>query len=94
MKNQNYLSLCQLASRSVWLDYIQRNILENGGAARMIVTDKLAEMTSNYTIFEKEINEYNDYKEKISELFRYEVSAIRIYETLVFEDIQHAADLL
>lgn len=83
----------RILSQSVWLSYIQRNILENGGVTRMIVTAELAGMTSNPTIFEKEINQHNGYKEEISEILRNGVSAIKIYETLAFEVVQLAADL-
>ncbi|MDH5422437.1 MAG: transaldolase, partial [Acidimicrobiia bacterium] len=44
----------QLAAQgqSVWLDYIRRDMLENGDMAAM-VADGLRGMTSNPSIFEK-----------------------------------------
>jgi transaldolase len=41
------------AGQSVWLDYIDRTILENGALTRQIADDALTGMTSNPTIFEK-----------------------------------------
>lgn len=89
----NLLQEIKALGQSIWLDYIQRNILENGEVSRMIVKDGLAGMTSNPTFFEKAINEHDDYNEAISELSRRGKSAIEIYESLTFEDVQHAADL-
>lgn len=89
----NPLQEIKTLGQSVWLDYIQRNILENGEIVRMIEKDGLAGMTSNPTIFEKAINEHDDYDEVISELSRSGSSAKEIYEVLTIEDVQHAADL-
>ena len=89
----NPLQEIKALGQSVWLDYIQRDILENGEVARMIEKDGLAGMTSNPTIFEKAINEHDDYDEAISELARSGISAKETYEVLTIEDVQHAADL-
>ncbi len=43
----NPLQEIKILGQSVWLDYIQRDILENGEVARMIEKDGLADMTSN-----------------------------------------------
>jgi len=45
----NPLQQVKALGQSVWLDYIQRDILENGEVARMIEKDGLAGMTSNPT---------------------------------------------
>lgn len=66
----NPLQEIKALGQSVWLDYIQRDILDNGEVARMIETDGLAGMTSNPTIFEKSITEHDDYDEAISSLAR------------------------
>jgi transaldolase len=89
----NPLQEIKILGQSVWLDYIQRDTLENGEVARMIEKDGLAGMTSNPSIFEKAINEHDDYDEAISELTRSGISTKEIYETLTFEDVRHAADL-
>jgi transaldolase len=89
----NPLQEIKILGQSVWLDYIQRDILENGEVARMIEKDGLAGMTSNPSIFEKAIDEHDDYDEAISELARSGISAKEIYEVLTIEDVQHAADL-
>ena len=64
----NSLQQIRTLGQSIWLDYMQRNILKNGEIARMIKEDRLAGMTSNPAIFEQAINEHNDYDEVISKL--------------------------
>lgn len=91
--NINPLQKIKALGQSIWLDYIQRNILENGELVRMIEEDGLAGMTSNPAIFEKAINEHDDYHEAISRLIHSGFSATEIYESLAIEDVQHAADL-
>lgn len=89
----NPLQEIKKLGQSVWLDYIQRNMLENGEVARMIAADGLAGMTSNPTIFEKAIIEHDDYDDAVSKLIRHGFGAMEIYETLTLEDVRHAADL-
>lgn len=59
----------------------------------MIETDGLAGMISNPAIFEKAINEHDDYDEAIAALALKGLSAKKIYEALAIEDAQKAADL-
>ena len=42
--------------QSIWLDYIDRGLLANGGLARLIDHDGLAGVTSNPAIFEQAID--------------------------------------
>lgn len=93
MKTTNPLQKLKTLGQSVWLDYIQRGILDNGEIAGMIENDGLAGITSNPAIFEKAINEHSDYEQAITSLARNGVGASEIYEMLVIEDVQHAADL-
>lgn len=89
----NPLQQIKKLGQSVWLDYIQRNMLDNGEVARMITADGLAGMTSNPAIFEKAIIEHDDYDEAVSKLVRDGFGAMEIYETVTSEDVRHAADL-
>ncbi len=89
----NSLQQTKALGQSIWLDYMQRNILKSGEITRMIKEDGLAGMTSNPAIFEKAINEHSDYDEAISELAHRGVNTKDIYETLALEDVRWAADL-
>jgi transaldolase len=79
--------------QSVWLDYIHRGILRSGEFARL-VQDGISGVTSNPTIFEKAITGSADYDDALAKLVAEGKSAEQIYEVLITEDIQAAADVL
>jgi len=79
--------------QSVWLDYIQRNLIENGELERMIREDGLAGVTSNPAIFEKAMSSGPEYTAPVRELARRGLPAAALIETLTLEDIGLAADL-
>jgi transaldolase len=89
----NPLQQLKALGQSVWLDYIQRDILRNGEVASMIEKDGLAGMTSNPTIFEKAITGHDDYDDVILSLTHRGAPAREIYEVLSLDDVRHAADL-
>jgi len=90
--------LMQLHSlgQSVWLDYIQRDLLRSGTLARMIRDDGVRGITSNPTIFEKAINGSAEYDDAVIKLMENNprVSSRDVFYSLAIEDIQGAADLL
>ena len=77
--------------QSVWLDYIDRPLLETGKLAAMI-DDGLRGMTSNPSIFNNAIGASADYDEKIRELKAVGKTTFEIYDELTVKDIQDAAD--
>lgn len=79
--------------QSVWLDYIQRDLIENGGLERLIREDGLAGVTSNPAIFEKAIANGHEYQVPIRELACRGLTAAALYEALALEDVARAADL-
>ena len=78
--------------QSIWLDYIRRDLMANGGLRRLIEDDGLRGMTSNPSIFEKAIAESHDYDEDIKALALKGEGVKAIYETLSQRDVQSAAD--
>ncbi|MGD0024379.1 MAG: bifunctional transaldolase/phosoglucose isomerase [Xanthobacteraceae bacterium] len=81
--------------QSVWLDFLSREIIENGELHRLIQQDGLAGITSNPSIFEKAIGESNAYDADIARLVgKGETSINTIYERLTTADIAAAADIL
>ena len=78
--------------QSVWLDYISREILEDG-TLKNYISIGVRGVTSNPTIFEKAINGSQDYDEEMKELISNDKSAKEIYDSLVLKDISAAADL-
>jgi transaldolase len=80
--------------QSIWLDYIQRGMLDSGELARLIEQDGLAGVTSNPAIFEKAIAHHDDYDAAIADLKAHGADAQQAYEELAIDDVRHAADLL
>ena len=79
----------------VWLDFIRRDLLIEGGLARLIEEDGVTGVTSNPAIFEQAIGGSSEYDAKIRGLLESGQADINsIYEALVFEDIRLAADAL
>ena len=81
--------------QSVWLDFLSREIIENGRLKRLIDEDGLAGITSNPSIFEKAIGETNSYDEEIKRRAGEDGASVSaIYEAIATADIADAADML
>lgn len=87
--------LLQLKSlgQSVWLDFLSRQLLTSGALARLIKEDGLAGVTSNPAIFKEAMADTPDYDDAIRALTQAHKRVEEIYQALVVEDIQRAADL-
>jgi transaldolase / glucose-6-phosphate isomerase len=91
----NRLHALEAEGQAVWLDYLDRSFLAEGGFARLIEQDGVTGVTSNPSIFEKAIGHGNEYDEDIAALVREgEPSLTQIYEHLAITDIQAATDAL
>ncbi len=90
--NANPLVMIQKFGQSVWLDYIQREMLTSGELKRLIEEDGLRGVTSNPAIFEKAIVGSDNYDAAIHSLDREGKGTKEIYEILTVEDVRHAAD--
>lgn len=83
------------AGQAPWLDYLHRNILENGELERRIREDGLRGLTSNPAIFEKAIGEGNAYDEVLGKaMAKGDADVVELYEHLAIADIQRAADIM
>ncbi|MDY0169336.1 MAG: transaldolase [Thermoguttaceae bacterium] len=89
----NPLQSLAALGQSVWLDYIQRRLIESGDLKRMIDEDGLRGMTSNPAIFEKAITGSHDYDDDIRRLAGEGNDVASIYEALSVRDVQDAADV-
>jgi len=88
------LGRLEALGQSVWLDYIQRALLTDGGLARLIADDGVTGVTSNPAIFERAISSHDEYDGAIARLAAAGADVLAIYETLAIEDVGRAADLL
>src|SRR6202522_2229429 len=94
-KAANPLVQLQTFGQSIWLDYIRRDLLQDGELQRLITEDGLRGMTSNPAIFEKAIAGSTQYQDFLDSLAgRTDLDAKGRYELLAIRDIQDAADLL
>jgi transaldolase len=93
MPETNPLHQLHPLGQSVWLDYIRREILENGELEAMIARYDLRGVTSNPSIFEEAIAKSDDYDGAMEELAADGADASRAYETLAVQDIRRACDL-
>jgi transaldolase len=91
--NNNPLRKLEALGQSVWLDYIRKDMIENGELRRLIEDDGLHGITSNPSLFEKAIAESNLYDKDIQNLILKNKNVNEIYETLSLNDIRNAADV-
>jgi transaldolase len=89
---ENPLLQLETLGQSVWLDYIQRDLMASGRLRRLIEQDGLRGMTSNPAIFEKAIVASHDYDEDIRRMTAAATSVQDIYEALSQSDVRSAAD--
>jgi transaldolase/glucose-6-phosphate isomerase len=91
----NRLHALEAEGQAVWLDFLDRGFLAEGGLTRLIEQDGVTGVTSNPSIFEKAIGHGRDYQEDIAALVRHgDMSVTAIYEHLAITDIKAAADAL
>ncbi|GIV78699.1 MAG: hypothetical protein KatS3mg050_3093 [Litorilinea sp.] len=83
----------QQHGQSVWLDYIERGMVQSGELARL-VEEGVTGVTSNPTIFQQAISQSDAYQDELAALVRVEQDEKAIFETLAIADIQAAADIL
>jgi transaldolase len=79
---------------SVWLDYLSRDILENGKLARMMDEDAVVGVTSNPTIFQKALASGDAYDEQLKALLETEDDLKEIFLALSAEDVKEGLKLL
>ena len=88
--------LQQLADhgQSVWLDYLSRDILQNGKLAEMMERDAVVGVTSNPTIFQKALASGDAYDEQLKGLLDREDDLKEIFLKLSADDVKGGLDLL
>ena len=79
--------------QSIWLDFLDRDVMESGDLQKLIDDDGIRGLTSNPAIFEKAISNSSDYDEDISTFAEKEDNNEAIFFDLAIKDIQRAADI-
>jgi transaldolase len=88
------LTIEQEYGQSIWMDNLSRDILASGELAQLIDTRGVLGITSNPAIFEKAIAGNAIYDSQIEAGIKAGKSLNDIYESLVFDDIRQACDIL
>lgn len=79
--------------QSIWMDDLDRGIIQSGKLKTLITDRGIAGITSNPAIFEKAISGSDRYNADIEKGIKDGKSPEEIYEMLVTEDIRNACDL-
>jgi transaldolase / glucose-6-phosphate isomerase len=94
-KSANPLKHLNDCGQVVWLDFLSRRFIAEGGLKKLIEQDGLTGVTSNPSIFEKAIAGSDDYDSSLKKFESEKDSDVMtLYERLAIEDIQNAADAL
>jgi transaldolase len=88
----NRLQKLHEAGQSIWLDFIDREMLHDGELERRIAEDSLTGMTSNPTIFEKALAEGTAYDEQLSNAPA-GLSPWDRFELIETDDVRSACDM-
>lgn len=91
----NPLQQLHAAGQAVWLDFVDRTFLSEGGLRKLIAEDGLTGVTSNPSIFEKAMGHGNAYDDGFKTWLasaKTDASVTDTYEAQAIRDIQNAAD--
>jgi transaldolase/glucose-6-phosphate isomerase len=91
----NPLKALQDHSQAVWLDFLSRGFIADGGLKKLVDEDGLRGVTSNPSIFEQAIGRTAEYDDAIRQMLHSDDrSPGQIFEELAIEDIRNATDVL
>jgi transaldolase/glucose-6-phosphate isomerase len=90
------LNELEAQGQAVWLDFVDRKFLAEGGLQKLVDEDGLTGVTSNPSIFEKAMGHGDAYDAALAEYdaANPDASTMARYEHLAIQDIQTAADTL
>ncbi|HLZ79641.1 MAG TPA: bifunctional transaldolase/phosoglucose isomerase [Sphingomonas sp.] len=91
----NRLKTLGEAGQAVWLDFVDRKFLNEGGLKKLVEEDGLSGVTSNPAIFEKAIAQSSTYDDQLrADLSKADAAVETAYEALAIQDIETACDTL
>lgn len=90
----NRLREIQALGQAIWIDNLNRELLDEGILRRLVEDDGLSGVTSNPTIFQKGMGESSRYDEAFRAALTETADAQEIFERLAHRDVRDAADLL
>ncbi|MGJ5673296.1 MAG: transaldolase [Nostochopsis sp.] len=90
----NHLLEIKNYGQSIWMDNLTRDIIKSGELKDLVENKGVCGITSNPSIFEKAIAGNAIYDQDIETGIKAGLPTYKIYESLVFQDIRNACDLL
>jgi transaldolase len=89
----NKLREIEALGQSIWIDNLNRDLLDDGTMRNLIEHDGITGVTSNPTIFEKGMGHSERYDDAFREIAAETDDTQEIFEKLALGDIRDAADL-
>jgi transaldolase len=93
-KPANHLIEIKKYGQSIWMDNLTRDMIQSGELKQLIENGGICGITSNPAIFEKAIKGNAIYDADIEAGIKAELPTYQIYESLIFDDIRNACDIL
>src|SRR5262245_21112658 len=90
----NRLREIEALGQSIWIDNLNRELLDEGTLGHLIEADGISGVTSNPTIFEKGMGHTDRYDDAFREVLSETTDPQEIFERLALSDVRAAADLL
>ncbi len=90
----NRLREIEALGQAVWIDNLNRQLLDDGTLGELIERDGISGVTSNPTIFEKGMGNSDRYDDAFREVAAETDDPQEIFERLALQDVRDAANLL
>jgi transaldolase len=94
MTETNHILEVKQYGQSIWMDNLTRDLIQSGELKNLIENRGIRGITSNPSIFEKAIVGNAIYDADIEAGIKAGKSLQEIYESLIFDDIRNACDIL
>jgi len=90
----NRLREIEALGQAIWIDNLNRELLDDGTLRELIEQDGISGVTSNPTIFEKGMGHSDRYDDAFREVAAETNDPQEVFERLALDDVREAADLL
>jgi transaldolase len=90
----NKLREIEALGQSIWIDNLNRQLLDEGTLRKLVEQDGISGVTSNPSIFEKGMGQSDRYDDAFRVIAAETDDTQEIFERLALEDIRDAADVL
>ena len=90
----NKLREIEALGQAVWIDNLNRQLLDDGTMRDLVEQDGISGVTSNPSIFEKGMGNSDRYDDAFREVAAETSDPQEIFERLALDDVREAADLL